>query len=99
MVHFLFLVIGLFSLVFVVRKIASLEKIECKTLVKEVKQNVRSLLWGIILVFLILVIPYEVWSLTGSSNDWDGVYITGATAIGTIIFCFSYYYRLKSKYN
>ncbi len=84
-------------MMFVVYKIISNEKGKLKKLMKEAKQSVQSLLWSITLVFLIIFIPYEVWEWTGSSNNWDGVYIIGASAAGTIILCFGYYYRLKSK--
>ncbi|MEK3808077.1 hypothetical protein MHB63_16280 [Bacillus sp. FSL H8-0547] len=99
MMHVLLLTAGLFVLLFAVRKMVSGEKTNPKTTLAEAKQIARSMLLGIVIVLSLIFITYEVWILAGSSEDWDGVYISTAAVIGTVLLSFGYYHRVKSKYS
>ncbi|MGX1193026.1 hypothetical protein [Metabacillus sp. SLBN-84] len=99
MMHVLLLTAGLFVLLFAVRKMVSGEKTNPKTTLAEAKQIARSMLSGIVIVLSLIFITYEVWILAGSSEDWDGVYISTAAVIGTVLLSFGYYHRVKSKYS
>ena len=99
MLHFILLTLSLFLLFFVAKKIVSLEKMKSKSILKEAKQNAFMLLWGAVLIFLLLFIPYQVWKLTGSSHGWDGVYIVGGAEIITISLLFYYYNKVKIRFK
>lgn len=99
MIHVLLITAGFLILLFAVRKIVTGEKSNPKTILAEAEQIGRSLLLGIVTVLSLLFITYEVWILAGSSEDWDGVYISAATVIGTVLLSFGYYHRVKSKYS
>ncbi|WP_430786706.1 hypothetical protein VBD025_14510 [Virgibacillus flavescens] len=93
MQNFIFLILAVFILIVVIRMLACVGVKKPASPIKEVKHNVIKLLLGIVLCTIILVIPYQIWMLTGSSHDWDAAYIIGATAIITVVFCFYYYYK------
>ncbi|MGP1908425.1 hypothetical protein ACTSEZ_09635 [Metabacillus sp. JX24] len=99
MMHVLLLTAGLFVLLFAVRKMVSGEKTNPKTILAEAKQIARSMLLGIVIFLSLIFITYEVWILAGSSEDWDGVYISAAAVIGTVLLSFGYYHRVKFKYS
>ncbi|WP_139125140.1 hypothetical protein [Bacillus solimangrovi] len=99
MSHLLFLIVSYFTLIFVIRKIVSLEKIVTNKYLKEVQQHLTMLILSTALIVLIGFITYSMWKFTGSLYDWNGVYITGATMIATFGFTFIYYYLRKSKYS
>jgi hypothetical protein len=75
------------------------EKSKSKSTIHEIKQNIILLLCGIPVIVALANIPYQVWVLTGKSNDWDGVYIIGGTAIIVIIISFVFYNKRKLKFN
>jgi len=91
------LLIAMVTLLAVLKKITLIESTSTKSLKNEVKKNTQLMLWGILLMFCVLLIPYQVWVITGSSNDWDGVYILGAVLIVTVILCFTMYSKYKKK--
>ncbi|MFC0560830.1 hypothetical protein [Halalkalibacter alkalisediminis] len=91
------LVVAIVTLLTVLKRITAIEKINAGSIKKEIKKHTFLMLWGIIFVSCILFIPYQIWVLTGSSNDWNGVYIIGASVIATIIMCFTFYSTFKIK--
>ncbi|MBO8156865.1 MAG: hypothetical protein H0Z32_10425 [Bacillaceae bacterium] len=97
MVDFFLFIGSLLGTVFVIHQIISAEKIRVHTVMKEAGKNILLLLWGIPLVFFMLLIPYAIWNLTGKSHGGDGVYIIGFSAIGSVVFTFSYFYHAHRK--
>ena len=91
------LIIAIFTLLFSMRKMSKMKQFKHDSTIKEVKQNIIALLWGIFILVALIVIPYQVWELTGKSQDWDGVYIIGGTALLTIVVSFVFYYKSSLK--
>ncbi|WNF38777.1 hypothetical protein RJD24_10290 [Bacillaceae bacterium IKA-2] len=89
------LIIAIIAIYAVLKKIALMEALKITIVTKEIRKNLLMMPWAIFLVICILFIPYQVWVLTGSSNDWDGVYIIGATILVTIVLCFTAYSKFK----
>ncbi len=56
-------------------------------------------MWGVLIILAMILIPYQVWVMTGASHYWDGVYIVFGTAILTIIVSFTFYYFNVKKFN
>lgn len=54
---------------------------------------------GVLIIFAMILIPYQVWVLTGSSHYFDAVYIIGGTTLITIIVSFTFYYFRAKKFN
>lgn len=96
--NFLLLIIAIIILLFSLRKMSMMKYLKSNFTTKEVKQNVISLCWGIVIFCAILFIPYQVWVLTGKSHYFDAVYIIGGTALITTIISFIFYYK-SLKYN
>lgn len=97
--NYLLLVVAIFFLFFALRSISKIKYSKRLSVLKEAKQNVISMLWGVLVIGAFIFIPYQVWVLTGSSHDWDGVYIIGGTAFLTITICFIFYYKSTVKFN
>lgn len=93
------LITTILVLLFSLRQMTLIEKYKNKSAIQEMKKNVSLLLCGIPAIVALAFIPYQVWALTGKSNDWDGVYIIGGTAIIAIIISFVFYYKRKLKFN
>ncbi|WP_100407830.1 hypothetical protein [Bacillus solitudinis] len=93
------LIIAILVLFFSLRQMTLIEKSKNKSTMQEIKQNISLLLCGIPAIVALVFIPYQVWVLTGKSNDWDGVYIIGGTVIIAIIISFVFYYKRKLKSN
>lgn len=89
------LVIALITLIYILKKIATLENVNAKSLTNEIKQNTIMMMWGILLVICLLFIPFQIWVITGSSNNWDGVYMIGASIIATLFICMAFYSKFK----
>lgn len=89
------LVSAVITMIVVLNNIISIEKKKPSSMGKEIKQTLHIMPWGLLLLGCLILIPFEVWVLTGSSNDWDGVYIVAATFIMTLILCYAYYYKRK----
>ncbi|WP_430787254.1 hypothetical protein VBD025_15970 [Virgibacillus flavescens] len=97
--NYLLLIGAIFILLFSLRKISMIKYSKTDSSLKDSKQNVVSLLWGILVISAIIFIPYQVWVLTGSSHYWDGAYIIGGTALLTIVLTFVFYYKSTSRYH
>ncbi|ENH96865.1 hypothetical protein J416_08444 [Gracilibacillus halophilus YIM-C55.5] len=93
----LLLIVAIVILLFILRKLSMIEYSNRHSALKDAKQNVISLLWGVVVISTIIFIPYQVWVLTGKSLYWDGVYIIGGTALLTIAISFIFYYKSKVK--
>lgn len=93
----LFLAGAILLLMFSTKRIRSIEKVKSTTGPKEMLQILHSLFWGLLVLMLFFLIAMIIWKLSGGSTNWDGVYIIFASAIGTIVFFFGYYGRLKAK--
>ncbi len=59
--NYLLLIAAIFVLLFALRKISLIKYSKRHTAIKEAKQNVVSLLWGVLVVSAINFIPYQVW--------------------------------------
>ncbi|WP_078427366.1 hypothetical protein [Alkalihalobacterium alkalinitrilicum] len=97
--NIMLLTVDIITLLAVLKKIITIENINANSMSKEIKKNTLIMLWGLLLASCILVFPYLLWRLTGSSNDWNGVYIIGASVIGIVIICFTFYSKFKKKNN
>ncbi|WP_217585862.1 hypothetical protein [Lentibacillus saliphilus] len=97
--NYVLLIVAAIALLFALRKISLIKYSKNTSFLRDAKHNVMSLLWGIPVFIAIMLIPYQVWILTGSSRYWDGVYIIGGTAILTIAVSFVFYYKCSVKYN
>ena len=97
--EYLLLLIAIILLLFSLKKLARIKYSNTDGLAEDVKQNVLSLLWGIVVVSAILAIIYQVWVVTGKSSYWDGVFILGGTALLTFFSSFWFYYKSSVKYN
>ncbi|MFE8700834.1 hypothetical protein ACFYKX_09425 [Cytobacillus sp. FJAT-54145] len=97
--NYLVIIIAIFVLLFALRKISMIKYSKRLSVLKEAKQNVISMLWGVLVIAAIIFIPYQVWILTGSSHYWDGVYIIGGATLFTIIISFIFYYKSTVKYS
>ncbi|MBM6618841.1 hypothetical protein [Bacillus suaedaesalsae] len=64
----------------------------------QIKQNTYLLLLGVLIVGCILYIPYQIWRVTGSPTDWDGMYILGGSLVGTFVLCFFIYATSKQQF-
>ncbi|SDZ83892.1 hypothetical protein SAMN05421743_101376 [Thalassobacillus cyri] len=95
--NYLSLIVTIFVLLFALRKISRIKYSKSHSAIKEAKQNVISLLWGVLVIAAMIFIPYKVWMLTGSSPYWDGFYIVGGTALLTITVSFIFYYKSSVK--
>ncbi|NMH67946.1 hypothetical protein HF072_04005 [Bacillus sp. RO3] len=85
------LVLALVLLLFTLRKMSSIGKTHPQSSLKEIKRNSKLLFWGVWYCFFFLLIPYQIWVITGSSSGWDGAYIIGGAAVFTVIMSFAYY--------
>jgi len=97
--NYLLLIVAIFVLLFALRKISMIKYNKGISVLKEAKQNLVSMLWGLLVFAAIIFIPYQVWVLTGSSHYWDGVFIIGGTGILTITVSFIFYYKSSVKFN
>ncbi|WP_100405595.1 hypothetical protein [Bacillus solitudinis] len=97
--NFILLITAILVLFFSLKQMTLVEKSKNKSTMQEIKQNISLLLCGIPSIVALVFIPYQVWVLTGKSNDWDGVYIIGGTVIIAIIISFVFYYKRKLKFN
>ncbi|WP_456276279.1 hypothetical protein [Bacillus sp. AK128] len=91
------LVVAIIALFFVLKNFTAIEKVSASSMGKEIEKNTIIMLWGILLVFCMLFIPYQIWSLTGSLTDWNGVFIIGASLIGTVIISYTLYFKLRLR--
>jgi tellurite resistance protein TehA-like permease len=80
-------------------KMAVMKQTNKQTTKQEIQQNIILLAWGIPLISALVLIPYQVWVLSGKSIDWDGVYIIGGAAVLTIVISFTFYYKSKVKFS
>ncbi|MEI5908605.1 hypothetical protein WAK64_16275 [Bacillus spongiae] len=96
--NFILLSIAMIVWLFSLHRLSKIKYSRRSTILQEAKQNVISLFWGCLIVLAIIFIPYQAWLLTGSSENWDGVYIFGGT-IGLIIFVSLriYYKRMENE--
>ncbi|MCP8616357.1 hypothetical protein [Salirhabdus salicampi] len=92
---YLLLIVAIFLLLFALRKVSMIKYSKKHSALKEAKQNVVSLLWGVLIILAMGFIPYQVWVLTGSSHYWDGVYIVGGTALLTIAVSFIFFIKVR----
>ncbi|MGD6966231.1 hypothetical protein ACQCVP_07375 [Rossellomorea vietnamensis] len=90
---------GVIVLLFSLRNLTLIEQRDNHSITQEIRQNVRLLLYGIPLIGALAFIPYQVWVITGKSEDWDGMFIMGGTAITAIILSYFIYYKRKLKFN
>ena len=97
--NYLLLIVTIFVLLFALRKISMIKYYKGISVLKEAKQNVVLMLWGLLVFAAIIFIPYQVGVLTGSSHNWDGFYIIGGIGILTITVSFIFYYRSSVKFN
>ncbi|WP_227940405.1 hypothetical protein [Alkalihalobacillus deserti] len=97
--NFILLITAILVLLFSLRQMTLIEKSTNNSDIQEIKQNISLLICGIPVIVALAFIPYQVWVLAGESNDWDGVYIIGGTAIVSIIISFVFYYKGKLKFN
>ncbi|CQR47525.1 hypothetical protein BN1058_01848 [Paraliobacillus sp. PM-2] len=97
--NYLLLIAAIFLLLIALRKISMIKYAKGISTLKEAKQNVISMLWGVLVISALIIIPYQVWVLTGSSQYWDGVYIIGGTALLTITVSIISYYKSSMKFN
>ncbi|QHS22396.1 hypothetical protein GWK91_05260 [Virgibacillus sp. MSP4-1] len=95
--NILTLLIAVFVLLIALKRLSMITFAEDDTVLKAVKHKALSLFWVILIISSFIYIPYNVWILTGRSHYWDGVYITGGTALITIITSFVYYYKTSSR--
>ncbi|QOY38154.1 hypothetical protein AWH56_011815 [Anaerobacillus isosaccharinicus] len=89
--NWLLLILGIILLLLTVRTLACLEKKKNKSLLIEIKQNLKMVPLGIVLMFLIAYIPYQIWVLFGSPVGWEILYIFGVSGVITISICFWFY--------
>ncbi|GGM18363.1 hypothetical protein GCM10011351_00190 [Paraliobacillus quinghaiensis] len=92
---FLLLIISIFLLLFALTKVSKVKYSKDASTLKEAKLNVISLLWGVVIIAAMIFIPYQVWTISGSSTYWDGAYILLGTGLITAIFSFIFYYKVK----
>ncbi|MBP3951099.1 hypothetical protein [Bacillus suaedae] len=97
--NFILLITVILVLLLSLRQMILIEKSKNKSTMQEIKQNISLLLCGIPTIAALVFIPHQVWVLTGKSNDWDGVYIIGGTAIIVMVISFVFYYKKKLKLN
>ncbi|WP_100407770.1 hypothetical protein [Bacillus solitudinis] len=96
--NWILLILGITFLLLIIRGIAFLEMKKDKSLSKEIKQNTLMLPLGIVLMFLIAFIPYQIWVLFGSPVGWEILYIFGFSGVITIVLCFWFYSnQIKQK--
>jgi hypothetical protein len=93
--NYIFLAIAVLVLLFSLKKMIIIENRINKSVIQEIKQNINLLLYGIPTIIAMVYIPYQMWVLTGKSNDWDGVYVIVGSALITIIISYVYYYKKK----
>ncbi|AST91277.1 MULTISPECIES: hypothetical protein [Sutcliffiella] len=96
---YLLLLTSIILLLFSLKKIAMIKYRTTDGIAADIKQNILSLLWGIVVVSAILTIIYQVWVVTGKSSYWDGVFILGGTALLTFFSSFWFYYKSSVKFN
>lgn len=48
-----------------------------QSVLREMKKNIRLLLYGIPVLVALAFIPYQAWVITGKLNGWGGMYIVG----------------------
>jgi len=96
--NLILLITAVLVLLLSLRQMTLIEKSTNKSAIQEIKQNINFLLYGIPMIATLVFIPYQVWVLTGESNDWDGVYIIGGTALSIIVISLVYYYKRKLKF-
>ncbi len=97
--NYLLLVVAILVLLFSLRKLSMIKYSKTLSVVKEAKQNARSMLWGVLVIAAMIYIPYQVWLLAGSSPYWDGLYIIAGTVLLTISLSFIFYYKNSVKFN
>lgn len=97
--NWLLLILGIILLLLTVRTLACLEKKNNKSLLDEIKQNLKMVPLGIVLMFLIAYIPYQIWVLFGSPVGWEILYIFGISGAITICICFWFYSNQIKKIN
>lgn len=84
---------------FALTKLSKIRYSKDDSILKEAKLNIISLLWGVLIVTSMILIPYQVWVITGGSNYWDGVYIFLGTGLLSILISFIFYNKVAAKYN
>ncbi|MBP3951807.1 hypothetical protein [Bacillus suaedae] len=96
---YILLIIAILVLFSSLRQMTLIENSKIKSTMQELKLNSSLLLCGIPTIVALVFIPYQVWVLTGKSNNWDGVYILGGTVVAVIIISFIFYYKRKLRFN
>ncbi|WP_411955039.1 hypothetical protein ACKXGF_04500 [Alkalibacillus sp. S2W] len=98
---YVLLIAAITLLLIATRQLSKINYTDGFSVLKEAKQNIISMLWGTFIVTLIIFIPYQVWTVTGMSTYWGGVYIFGGSLLLTIALTFIFYYhssvRLKTE--
>ncbi|TYS17133.1 hypothetical protein FZC78_11005 [Rossellomorea vietnamensis] len=97
--NFLLFILSIFVLLFALRKVSMIKYSKRHSVFKDVQQNAKSLLWGVLVISAIIFIPYQIWVLTGEPQTFGAVYIIGGTALLTIALSFIFYYKSAVKYN
>ena len=95
--YLLLLPAAVYTVMIIIRKILAVEHIKPKSFFQETALHALTLFYGAILIFLMLLIPYCMWKLTGSMTHWGAVYIIAITFLCTTCFVYAYYYKIKSK--
>jgi hypothetical protein len=97
--NYLLLIIAVFVLLFSLRKVSMIKYSKRHSALKKAKQNAILFLWWALVAFALILIPYQVWILTGRSHYFDAVYIIGGTIILMLALSFIFYYKCAVKFN
>lgn len=95
--NILLLSVAIITLFVVLKKITTIESRKANSVKKQIKQHTILSLWGILLGVCILIIPYQIWIITGSSTDWNGVYIIGIAFLVTVVMSMTFYSKCKVR--
>lgn len=57
----------------------------------------RQMIIGVLFFVFFLTIPFQVWKITGSSSDWNGLYIIGLSFIVIIVYTYIMYGKRKKN--
>ncbi|RXJ04380.1 hypothetical protein DS745_03065 [Anaerobacillus alkaliphilus] len=93
--NWLLLIAGIILLLLMIKGLALLEKKKAKSMSisNQIKQNSLMVPLGIVLLFLLAFLPYQVWVLFGRPQGWEILYIFGFSELITIVLCFWFYSR------
>mgnify|MGYP001167322390 CR=1 FL=1 len=92
--HFLLLILTIILLLFALKNISKIKYSTEDSFTTEAKKNILSLLWGALVIAALILIPYEVWVITGKSPYLDGAIILLGTGLLTAVMSFVYYYKV-----